>query len=284
MTEKVSLKNDSIQRTMLGPLWARATRSHLYPGILEDPKAVEIVQKILEYLSTINSADEVSKAMKRLLDLLDIELLVRARRLDDAVKKYIEEHPKATVVNIAAGLETTFYRVDNGTIRWYDLDLPDAIEFRKQFLPDTQRSKCISKSAFDYSWMDDIEYDSENGIFFIAGGFLYYFSEDKVASFFNKLAEKFPEGEIAFDYVSKLALRLMNPILKNAGINASFSSWIEKPEKTIPKWSNKLEVVEWFTMHERTQLDPNWNERKLEMIKTSNKFEITKIIQVLFLK
>ncbi len=50
------------------------------------------------------------------------------------VKAHIKEQPHASVVNLGAGLDTEFYRIDNGTIRWYDLDLPDVIEIRKQIL------------------------------------------------------------------------------------------------------------------------------------------------------
>ncbi|GAH01037.1 unnamed protein product [marine sediment metagenome] len=76
MSENLSLKKDTVQETMLGPLWARANRSQLYHGILEDPKAVEILEKI-EY--------DFSDIEKLLGDWRGIGLLVRARSLDDAV-------------------------------------------------------------------------------------------------------------------------------------------------------------------------------------------------------
>ena len=36
----------TVQETMLGPLWARATFSKLYPEVLNDQKAIEIIQKV----------------------------------------------------------------------------------------------------------------------------------------------------------------------------------------------------------------------------------------------
>ncbi|MBY9014455.1 MAG: class I SAM-dependent methyltransferase [Candidatus Lokiarchaeota archaeon] len=275
MSENVFLKKDTVQETMLGPLWARATQSQLYPKILKDPKAVEILEKI-EY--------DFTEIKNHLGDWRGLGLLVRAKSLDDAVKKYLETHPNATVINIAAGLDTTFYRVDNGKVKWYDLDLPDAIEYRKQFLLETQRSKYISKSAFDYSWIDNIEYNSEDGIFFIAGGFFYYFSEEEVAMFFKTLAEHFPRGEIVFDCISKLASKILNKRAKKVDSDLSISLGIGKPEKTILKWSNKLEIKEWFTMYERTQLNPNWNKKILKWIKISERLKIAKIVHVKFLK
>jgi O-methyltransferase involved in polyketide biosynthesis len=274
MSEYTSLTEDSIQETMLGPLWARANRGQKYPGILEDPKAVEVLEKI---------DHDFSEIKKLLGGWRGIGLLVRARSLDDAVKRYIQTHPNTTVINIASGLDTTFHRVDNGKIRWYNLDLPDAIEYRKKFIPETPRSKCIAKSAFDYSWMDDVVFNSEEGIFFIAGGFFYYFSEDEVNELFRTLAEKFPGGEIAFDCISKLAVKIINRRAKKVKSNLSLSFSIGNPEKKISSWSEKLKVVDWFTMYGRTQLDPNWPEEIVKRIKASERLKIAKIVQVKFL-
>jgi hypothetical protein len=45
--------------------------------------------------------------------------------------EFIEKHPEATIVNIGCGLDTTFSRIDNGKIQFYELDLPDVIALRK---------------------------------------------------------------------------------------------------------------------------------------------------------
>ncbi|MFX0106285.1 MAG: class I SAM-dependent methyltransferase, partial [Candidatus Hodarchaeota archaeon] len=115
----------TLQESMLGPLWARAKYSQLYPDILDDEKSSEIIKKI-DYNFT--------KIQEYLGEWRGIGLLIRARNFDNAVKKYIEKFPESTIVNVGAGLDTTFHRVDNGSIKWYDLDLPDAIEFRRKYI------------------------------------------------------------------------------------------------------------------------------------------------------
>ena len=82
-------------------------------------------------------------------------------------------------MNIGAGLEdTTFYRVDNGLIHWYDLDLPAVIDIRRQLLPEPDRVMYIAKSLLDPSWCKDV--NTENGIFMIAGGIFMWFEEAQV--------------------------------------------------------------------------------------------------------
>lgn len=276
MTKKLNLNRGTIEATMLGPLWARATYSKLYPDLLNDPKASKII-KDLDY--------DFSEVQEFLDEWRGLGLLVRAKSFDDALKKYIGENANTTVVNIGAGLDTTFFRVDNGKIKWYDLDLPDAIEFRKQFIPESPRSKCIAKSALDYSWFDDIEFHADKGIFFIAGGFIYYFKEEEISALFRAMAERFPGGEIIFDAISKLAKKIMNRRAKKAGAETeSFFLSVGNPMKKFPKWSNKIEVVDWFTIWARTPRNQNWSKKTIKMINIAERFKTAKIVQVRFLK
>lgn len=43
--DDISFKG-TVQETMLGPLWARAKYSQVYPDILNDKKSSEIIKKI----------------------------------------------------------------------------------------------------------------------------------------------------------------------------------------------------------------------------------------------
>ena len=268
------LSEGSVQETMLGPLWARAKYSKLYPEILEDKKSSEIIRKI-DY--------DFTKVQEYLGEWRGIGLLVRARNFDDAVIKYIEKFPKAIIINIGAGLDTTFYRVDNGSIRWYDLDLPDAIEYRRQYIPESDRCSYISKSAFDYSWFDEVDFNSAKGIFIIAGGFIYYFQESEISALFGALAKNFPSGELIFDCISNLAIKVAHKRAKKAGAETPF--WyigISNPNKTIAKWSDKIKVIDWYSMFARTELNPRWNKKILKMAKLAERFKTAKIVQVKF--
>ncbi|MFX1298179.1 MAG: class I SAM-dependent methyltransferase, partial [Promethearchaeota archaeon] len=277
--EKIGSNNfiakGSIQETMIGPLWARATLSQKYPDVLKDPKAVEILTKI-DY--------NFSELKEFLGEWRGIGLLVRAHDLDNAVKDYIKDHPKATVINVGAGLDTTFQRVDNEKIIWYDLDLPDAIDFRKKFIPETSRSKYLSRSAFDLEWLNEVEYEQEKGIFFIAGGFIYYYSEEEISTLFRILAERFPGGGIVFDCVNKIATKVVNRRAKKYDSELSFSLPIGNTEKSILKWSDKLRIKEWYTMYSRIPINPKWHKKTRKMIKISRLFNIAKIVVLEFLK
>ncbi|MGR5874773.1 class I SAM-dependent methyltransferase [Bacillus pacificus] len=120
---------------MLIPLWGRAYGSEKNKNILDDTEAIRIIKEFDFDFSTIE---------KYIWRIRMYYLHYRARKIDDTIKQFITKHPNATIVNIGSGLDTTFSRIDNGTIHWYNLDLPDAISFRKTLIEDTSRNTSIA--------------------------------------------------------------------------------------------------------------------------------------------
>ena len=133
--DKVKVTLGGISVTMLGCLWSRAQLSKEYSSLFYDAKAIELVEKI-DYDFSASDVPPFEGILfntpfKDNLSLFSLWSL-RAKQFDDKIRTYITEHPRALFVSLAAGLDTTFYRVDNGTIRWYDLDLPAVIDIRRQ--------------------------------------------------------------------------------------------------------------------------------------------------------
>jgi O-methyltransferase involved in polyketide biosynthesis len=157
--DKVKVTLSGVSATMLFPLWGRAQASKEHSSLFYDEKAIELVEKI-DYDFPTSDMPFVGMMLNviRKANLLPMFSLVAlmAKQFDDNIKAYIAEHSHASVVNLGAGLDATFYRVDNGTIRWYDLDLPAAIDVRRQFFPEPDRVTYIAKSLLDPSWYKDI--------------------------------------------------------------------------------------------------------------------------------
>ena len=172
--DKVKVRLSGIPQSMLGCLWGRAQLSKKYSSLFYDEKAIELVEKIdYDDLAADGPLEDLELSFFRVAHQLDLPefglFTLRARQFDELAKAYIAEHPRASVVNLGAGLDTTFYRVDNGLIHWYDLDLPEVIDVRRQLLPEPERVTYIAKSLFDPSWCADVTH-AEDGVFMIAGG------------------------------------------------------------------------------------------------------------------
>ena len=234
MTEKLKVKLGSVQETLLLPLWGRATETKSGKSGFSDEKAVEI----------INSIDyDFSEIEKNLYSVSRLSWIARCIQIDSIITDFIKKYPQATIVNIGCGLDTTFERIDNGSIKFYDLDLPDTIELRRNFFSDTDRRKMISSSFLDKDWLNLI--DADNGLLFISAGVLYYFEEAQIKKFLTDLSGRYTAYDFVFDAASPFGIKMANRnVIKKGGMNSSaFLKWGLKSAGVIEKWDKRIHVV-----------------------------------------
>jgi O-methyltransferase involved in polyketide biosynthesis len=265
--DKTKINLRGVSQTLLSPLWARAKLSREHNSVLNDMKAIEIVEHIDYDFSTLD---------KKLNLESNLVFVTRARQFDDKIRAYIAEYPHASVINLGAGLDTTFHRVDNGSIHWYDLDLPDVIELRKQLVPETDRMRCVAKSLLDLRWRNDVE-DIENGVFIISCGVLGFFEKSQVKQFFSSLADNFPGGELVFDTASKLGNLMSNFGLRQTGIKNATTKWTLKDANKLKKWDKRIIVIDQFPYFKNIPRDPAWGvqiKRWMDLMDKSGMFNI----------
>lgn len=185
-----------VPETMLWPLYNRAAEARRPDAFLQDPKAVEI-------------ADCIAYDYARSFGKPDASHAIRALMFDRVLKRWLRDHPGGQVVALGEGLETQFFRVDDGKVRWLSIDLPEVIAIRNRFLPDTDRHRNFACSALDLRWM--VEVPSGRSVFITAAGLLMYLSPEDVRTLLCSIAERFPCAEMVFDVIprwfSRLSLR-----------------------------------------------------------------------------
>ncbi|MGZ4863664.1 MAG: class I SAM-dependent methyltransferase [Halobacteriota archaeon] len=223
----------SLEKTLVVPLWHRAQASKAHPELLNDVKAIELVNQ-LDY--------DFSIFEQRFTTEDSVRSAARARQFDDKLRAYIRLHPEASIMNLGAGLDTIFYRVDNGSVEWYDLDLPNVIALRKQLLPEPDRVTYIAKSLFDTSWSGYIDH-TNNGILISAKGILWFFEEAEIKSFFSSLADVLPEAELIFEACSKLGASIVNNSLKSVDMDVEVK-WTLEDARVISKWDSRLKLID----------------------------------------
>jgi O-methyltransferase involved in polyketide biosynthesis len=232
----------------------------------------------------LHPEDDFSILEEFIDELLGLSFMTRARIFNDTILNFIKKKPNASIVNLGCGLDTTFSRIDNGTIRWYDLDLPDAIDYRLQLIPETERSRCIPKSVFEYSWMEEIHFNPAEGLLLLAGGLFAYFEEEDVSSLFRKLAERFPGGELIFDSSSGRGNWFINRRFKKHGISGVDHKFEAKYREQIEGWSDIIRVIDWFPFFSRIERHPNWGRRTRFMMAMNSMMSLAKFIHVGFIE
>ncbi|MDR1070256.1 MAG: class I SAM-dependent methyltransferase [Gracilibacteraceae bacterium] len=235
MENKTGLQGQTVQSTMLLAIYGRAKASRMFPDILRDGEAIRIVGGMDHDFTQIDKHYGTEYGC--------FCCLVRAKRLDERCLAYIQEHPNGTVVNLGSGLDTTFERVDNGSIRWYNVDLPDAMAFRHRFIPTPERCGDIARSMFDYTWLGEVE-TADGSVFILAGGLFYYFEEKQVRELICHVAEHFPTGEIFFDAQSKTAVKISNRMVRKAGNKGSEMKFWVKDAQKLKAWSPRVTAAQ----------------------------------------
>lgn len=84
-------------------------------------------------------------------------IVARSVVFDELVGDFISKNPDCTVVNIACGLDTRVYRMDNGRLTWYNLDLPETIEVRDSVYQESGRISTIACSVLDPAWAEQVK-------------------------------------------------------------------------------------------------------------------------------
>jgi O-methyltransferase involved in polyketide biosynthesis len=198
---------------MLISLYFRAVESMRPDGLVKDPHAEAICNQ-LEYDFTPFQKMKEDQTFTAL----------RIRQFDCYVKSFLDRQPVGTVVHIGCGLDTRFERLDNGKVRWFDMDLPEVIQNRTKLIPKKTRAKIISKSVFDTTWMNEV---SKTGgpYLFISEGVFVYLAPDDVKKLVLQLRDTFPGCELVIDAMSRISLRMHNSgsILKRANTSLKFS-------------------------------------------------------------
>ena len=234
---KYHIGKNTVQETLVIPLYARKMAAEIYPDLYKDKTAAKIMEQIDYDFSAVEKTS--GKAMYRFGFL---EVAMWQNDLATEIKDYLKDCPKAAVVNLGCGLDDTGRKCDNGECKIYNLDFQDVIAVRNELLPAGEREENIACDLNDTSWFKKI--DASEGTVFFASGVFYYFLKEQVKTLVCKMADYFPGGKIVFDGANKQAVKMIAKTwLKTAKIKdvgAYFA--VSKAKEEITLWSDKITV------------------------------------------
>jgi O-methyltransferase involved in polyketide biosynthesis len=175
-----------VSETALLTLNGRAHQARHRDAIIDDPMAIRLVDSIDFDFAKFGRKGQ--------------EMALRSLAFDRAAVRYLSDHPRGTVVALAEGLQTSFWRLDaalpDSEFRWLTVDFAPIIE-RQNLLPPSPRITSIAQSALDYTWMDRV--DAGDGVFITAEGLLMYLQPDESMGLITECAKRFPDGQMIFD-------------------------------------------------------------------------------------
>lgn len=179
---------EDVQKTALIPLVIRALETERDNARIVDQRAVEITQ-------ALNVDCQKYDAF-----LSHEGVVARTILIDEAVRSFVAKHPHAVCVNMGCGLDNRFERVDNGTIDWYDVDLPSSIAVRREIYKDTDRRRMMAADVLAGDWLDGIA--SDRPTLFIAEGLFMYFEKDEIARILRSITSAVEPGCLVVELMS----------------------------------------------------------------------------------
>ncbi len=235
---KLAVELTPVEETLLVPLWARAEESTRSDPVLVDPRARGIRAR-LDF-----DFDKLADARASQLGCC-----VRSAALDRWVMEHLAFHPHATVVELGCGLDSRFERVDDGRVRWFDLDLPDVIQLRRDFYQDHDRRRMLAASVNDDAWMDEVAATGDGRVLFVTEGMLPYLSEAEARSLFVRLADRFPGCTFLFDVMAPIVLRHQDRHDAMRHFDARFT-WGLRDLAALEGWDARIALRDRIRFHD----------------------------------
>jgi O-methyltransferase involved in polyketide biosynthesis len=238
MSETTNQDLSGVSETLLMTLHIRAMESQRPDALIKDEKAVELV--------TQTSYDFDRSRWIHMDEEVKVTIILRNLEFDRYTRDFLARYPEAVVVHIGCGLDSRFERVDNGTVEWYDLDLPEVIELRRKLIGgEGERYHFLASSVLEEAWLEAVSAHRQRPFLFLAEGVFMYFQEAKVKWLVLTLRDRFPGAELAFDACSPFLVRANNLRLSIAWFGARYHWGIWRGQE-LERWGDGIRLLdEW---------------------------------------
>jgi O-methyltransferase involved in polyketide biosynthesis len=248
---------------MLITLYARAQESLSENPIIKDPKAVEMIEIIKKEITGSDNLIHKKILKGSYNPKLAVTMALRSRRFDQYVLDFLSKYPQGTVINLGCGLDTRFNRIDNGTLIWYDIDFPEVIELRKQFMKENSRHIFIGNSILSRDWISKVK--TGGPYLILAEGVFMYLTETDVKELFSRIQIELDHAEIVCEVTNRYWVNKMNnPWVKwkfrrRLGMTeGSVFSFGVPDSRYFERWSQKYEFLDEWTYFDDREKKLGW--------------------------
>jgi O-methyltransferase involved in polyketide biosynthesis len=149
--------------------------------------------------------------------------------LDEAVAAFLARHPGAVVLNLAAGLDTRYFRVGAPASLWIEVDLPGPMALRRQLIEPGDRHRYLAGSVLETAWLDAAAVPAGTPVLVVIEGLLMYLSREQIAGLLDTLATRFPGCEALVELVGRWAAGNTWWVRAVASTSAKFQGGVDAP-------------------------------------------------------
>jgi O-methyltransferase involved in polyketide biosynthesis len=224
-----------VPETMLLTLYHRALETGRKDRLFSDEFAVRFVERIDHDFSKFDDWR------------MQWAIPVRTWLIDAAVREFLDDSPRGTVVTLGAGLCSRALRLDNGRAQWFSVDLEPVRGLWQSLIGDSARNHFITGQVTDFSWIGRIAGTAHDGAFlFVAEGLFQYLPEASVKDIVVTIRRRLPGSELVLDALGDFTVSntRLNPTV---AVTGSVFQWGLNDCAEMETWADGIELLrQWY--------------------------------------
>ena len=114
---------------------------------------------------------------------------------------------------------------------------------REKYIPTEINEKNVVSDITDHRWFDEVPFEEDKGMIFLAAGVLHYLTQNAVKDLIAAMAERFPGGVFVFDFVSAKGAKSGNAQIGMTQNETKITFAMENAEKELPAYSDHIKKV-----------------------------------------
>jgi O-methyltransferase involved in polyketide biosynthesis len=227
-----------ISRTAIFTLICRVIGTENKIFAFKDPMAVLCLKRLIASASEEDKRwiNRVKYIYEKIETRDTFASVRRVKTFDETANRFIAENPGCTIVNLACGFDTRYWRLEHEKCVYIEIDLPEVVRIKKELLKEHLEYEIIGGSVLDAVWIDKVTVQRNTDYLLLAEGLFMYLSPQDAKSLLQEISEKFYRSQ----FVADMALRkytkgMWNYFIKlqgkvTLGLNLSMTFGIEKPQ------------------------------------------------------
>ncbi len=189
-------QTSDVPATVLITLYCRAIESLSQNPIIRDQEAVSISKKLTPLIEQTHP-NLVDTVLNGKIDPdLVLRVALKARKYDQYVLDYLKKYPEAVIVNLGSGFDTRFSRIDNKQLLFFDVDLPNVINYKQKFIQPGERYQMIGETVFEDVWITRLKQVENRHFLFLAENLFRHFTNEETKSLILQIQQHFPDSEL----------------------------------------------------------------------------------------
>lgn len=272
IVDSIKGNEDFVPADIENDIWCRSMMAERYPKLYEDSESIRLADKIgIEHKNRNAQYTFYDRTV----------IMERLVAMDNRVRNFIDRYADGIVVNVGSELDTMFTRVDNGRIKWYNVDLPERVEIRRKYMETRDREVNIGDTILDCRWLDQITKPQDTAILFVLYDMMKYFDRDGLRRFLDAIWKKFPGAEVVFDAKNSVAKHKWNRSIfsgRNKGSMLRLS--IDNCTSLIYDWNIKYKILYDETVLKQEDLERMLSRKEAKGFRHAMKKKYDKIIHL----